>query len=235
MNRYSSIRSLIRVASSLVVAAKIEEIECRGADSDRAQELAPAVLELVNGAYAGVGGHVNVRDVHSLFRFDKWFVHLDAQGKPNVAVLANKRRNDSYKVSVLATDSSGEAKAALMTVADDVLKRHGYWSEIPYQYAARLASRGIHMVESEEEVRLLLGRRIDPSFEWYGKHPTKPNLNGAGYYGRAYAGATSIRAIVGNTGDTTERIRKHNSKNLQVAAKLLRIAFGLLPPVLHNP
>lgn len=161
-------------------------------------ELEDQLIELIGEAYSQVGGHGNF---HSINQFDNIFVaDTDGDNKINIALLAAKTRNGSTKLSIFATDGSAGAKSMLMSSVKDILSRENFWAEIPYQFASFLYSRGVNMLTSEEQVRMLLGGRIWKSFEWIGE---KEGSNGNGYYTRNFFGKDDIRAIMGNIPEQT--------------------------------
>ena len=137
------------------------------AGSPESEELADDVFSLINTAYSEVGGHARIKSPKDLmYEYQKWVVaDTDNDGKANAAICATRTRNGSYKVGIFATDSSTEAKAKVMSLAKEFLQKDGWWAEIPYQYAARLKSQGVHMVEDQAEVLMLLGARAMNGFE----------------------------------------------------------------------
>jgi hypothetical protein len=164
------------------------------------------VFDLIQTAYAHVGGHGNVRSEGDLYEFDRVIMaDTDGDGRPNVAILAGTMRNGTVKVSVFATDGSAEAKGVLLAQAKSVLMKRDWWAELPKEFASFLATRGVPMIDDQITAMLLLGRRVNPSsFTWLGEIPRH---TGRGYYSRSYFGSEpQTRAIMGNV--TPEMIDK---------------------------
>ena len=166
------------------------------------EEVVSSIFELISKAYAHVGGHGSVRSEDELYKYDLCLMaDTDDDDKPNVVLLGERVRNGSTKLSVFGTDSSSGAKSKMMEMVKDVLTREEVWAEIPRQFAGFLYSRGVPMLEDENKVMMLLGRRIDPSsFKWLGDMGSEGK--GAGYYQRNFFGKEDIRAIMGNVPDS---------------------------------
>lgn len=164
-------------------------------------ELEESITSLIHKAYEHVGGHGGFK---SLSDYNIIYVaDTDGDNKPNLALLGLQTRNGTNKFSVFATDSSQGAKGMLLSSVKEILSMPNHWAELPHQFAKFLQSRGANIINSEDEVRLLLGRRIGSEFKWHGN----------GYYSRSYYGTEDKRAIFGNIGeDIFDRIRLFNER-----------------------
>jgi len=189
------------------IALPVEVLEKEVRSLDKAQ--LQSVFDLIQAAYAHVGGHGNVDSPYALYQYeDVLLADTDGDGLPNVAILAARMRNGSKKVGIFATDGSPAAKQVLMSKAKEVLSRPDWWAELPRQFASFLKSRGVPMVEDQGTAIMLLGRRVNPGeFKWLG---SVAKSSGEGYYERRYFGSEpDVRAILGNV--TPELIQKIQS------------------------
>jgi hypothetical protein len=169
--------------------------------SPELKQIEKDIVELVNKAYDHVGGHGNFKNI---YKFDTIFIaDTDNDNKPNVALLGSKTKNGTIKLSVFATDSSPNAKKMLLSSAKEILNKLNVWAELPYEFAKFLKSRGLPILENEEKVKLLLGKRVNESFVWLGN----------GFYSKSYFGTTDKRAIIGNIDEEIfNTIKKFNSQ-----------------------
>lgn len=158
-------------------------------------ELTNDLLQLINIAYAPIGGHLkfthpdDLLDSVILVRAED----LDADPQADVA-LVSKRTPAGLKMTALGHDASPAAKrAAIETQAAD-LRKPGFYAEVSDALAHILLTRyRPHAVEDEEAVRRVLDRPI----EWVGERPDGKYPDVKGWYYRNIAGHRKLKLLVG--------------------------------------
>ena len=77
------------------------------------------------------------------------------------------------------------------------LKNSGNYVEVSgAAFDSFVGKGGVPTIDSEEDIRKILGHRRSKQTEWHGKHPTK-NVKGEGWYTREIGGKRVTKIMIG--------------------------------------
>ena len=170
-------------------------------DEEKA-ELSPEFLELINTAYAPIGGHVNYKKKEDIFKKAKINVWkgVDLHGSPDVDLITFGAKT-KYGIKWVGVGHDGESdskKGYIAKKAEDINKTGGY-SELSGGISQIMIVKfGVPTVNNKEDVEKVLGKEI----RWVGKHPDadKPGregIKGDGWYERELGGKKHLKILVG--------------------------------------
>ncbi|MGA1354444.1 MAG: hypothetical protein ACO32I_06690, partial [Candidatus Limnocylindrus sp.] len=168
-----------------------------GQDSDLADE----AFDLIDRAYAPIGGHAGMRDVPSMLADDAdVYVMEDIDEDPQADVLQVYKTTDFGRKAV-AVGQDGTKAARRLAVSRQIedFERPGYYGEVSGRLAEILLDAGVPVVTDPEIVRMVLRKPI----EW---------LNNGGWYKRMLGGHMHEKILVGrplipNPRDASTRFR----------------------------
>jgi GNAT superfamily N-acetyltransferase len=166
-------------------------------DSDLADE----AFDLIDRAYAPIGGHAGMRDVPSMLADDAdMYVMEDIDEDPQADVLQVYKTTDfGRKAVAVGQDGTKEARRRAVSLKIEDLDRPGYYGEVSGRIAEILLGAGVPVVTDPEVVRMVLRKPI----EW---------LNNGGWYRRMLGGHMHEKILVGrplipNPRDASTRFR----------------------------
>jgi len=178
------------------LGVKNKDVELK-AGSKLAKRIEPEVFDMITKSYASIGGHAMINSPEDIGGEYKDWVVADVDDDPDVDTFVggNLQPNGSKKLSVSATDGSVEAKAHMMNLKRKLFK-NGWWAETSDAPAhIALNKLKIKPVESEEQVRALLGGK---EITWHGKHPEGKFPGTNGWYTRKIGGTPHTKIIIGD-------------------------------------
>ena len=166
-------------------------------DSDLAEE----AFDLIDRAYAPIGGHAGMRDVPSMLADDAdLYVMEDIDEDPQADVLqVYKTTPFGRKAVAVGQDGTKAARRRAVSLKIEDFDRPGYYGEVSGRIAEILLDAGAPVVNDPEVVRMVLRKPI----EW---------LNNGGWYKRMLGGHMHEKILVGrplipNPRDASTRFR----------------------------
>jgi len=144
--------------------------------SEEFEALQDHIYNLVNTAYAGIGGHIKISSPQSLGRYKYWVVN-DHDDDPEIDIAIFGKPEFGTKSGGVGHDGSAESVSLYKNKSADLRKGGtidgigNWWGEVSGKAAYGLISRGAPAVEDEAMVAQLLD---GDSYTWHGEHPS-PN------------------------------------------------------------
>lgn len=155
------------------------------------------VYDIIDQAYANIGGHPKINSVGDTRRYTNWAV-ADVDDDPEVDVaFLGKPESGGIKAGAFGTDGTPKASEKWRSSWQEISDK-GWWSEVSGAPAHVLIKKlGSPFVDDEETARSILS---GDEIEWYGAHPTEPEKwqGIEGWYGRNIGGHKHTKIIVGN-------------------------------------
>ena len=167
-----------------------------GIEKAEKTKLEPEFFELINTAYAELGGHIKVQNQDDVFKDKDWnyWKMIDIDDDPEVdLVIWGQKGKYGVKYSGVGHDGEKVSKRKYLDDRGRDLKMNGFYGEVSKKFAEILLKKyDVPTVDNEEAVRKILKKDIT----WYGSHPTKPDMPGNGWYEREIAGNKQLKIIV---------------------------------------
>jgi len=159
-------------------------------------EMGDEFIDLINTAYAPIGGHVNFKTKDDVFKSSKinFWKGVDLHGSPDVDVIVfGKKTKYGIKYTGVGHDGEKDSKRAyLQSKATDLLKT-GYINEVSGVIAEIMLNKyKIPAVTDQETIEKVLGKDI----EYHGKHPDG-KTPGDGWYSREIGNGTHTKILLG--------------------------------------
>lgn len=126
-------------------------------DFDQKREYAPRVLELIDLAYARIGGHIGLKSVDQLLSDTGMWKLVRKNGIIILAVVY--KENQGRKLVAVGHDGSKEAKDALKQIIAEDIKMNRMWAEVSGSMATFCLNNGLPVVPNTN-VGELLGKEI---------------------------------------------------------------------------
>ena len=151
-------------------------------------EFAKELFDLINNAYAPIGGHPNYTSPADVMgaEGDADYMVIDLDDDPEFdAVKISKKKSAGNKSVGLGHDGSKPAKSAAVNITALLLKQPGYFVEVSGVLKDILKAKGAPIVTDEEIIRKVLkGKEIE--------------LNDDGSYQREIGGKVFTKMLMGN-------------------------------------
>lgn len=143
------------------------------------------LFDLINRAYAPLGGHPNVTDPNDIKSAGDNYSVIDLDDDPeDDATVTYKSRAGGKKLVAMGHDGSKPARQAAVAKTVSDLKQSGYYIEASGKLLDILKAKGAAVVDDEETVRKALkGKEI----KWHGD----------GSYDRVLGGTTHRKMMLG--------------------------------------
>ena len=157
-------------------------------DKQEQDDFADDIFNLINNAYAPIGGHPNYKSPVSVVgsEGDAIYSVIDLDDDPDIdAISVDKKRTGGLKSVAMGHDGSSDAKRAAINIQAIMLKKRGYYIEVSGKLVDILKSKGVPVVTDEETIRRVLkGKEIE--------------MNGDGTYQRSLGGTIHTKTLMGN-------------------------------------
>ena len=151
-------------------------------------EFAKELFDLINNAYAPIGGHPNYTSPADVMgaEGDADYMVIDLDDDPEFdAVKISKKKSAGNKSVGMGHDGSKPAKSAAVNITALLLKQSGYFVEVSGVLKDILKAKGAPIVTDEEIIRKVLkGKEIE--------------LNDDGSYQREIGGKVFTKMLMGN-------------------------------------
>lgn len=159
-------------------------------------ELADEILDLVNIAYAPIGGHAKMKDINDVLKskYDYWeLIDLDNDNKAEIIIFGKKTKY-GIKFAGIGHDGSKDAKR---TYIKKKIESHsefgnGHYTEVSDKIADIMLKAGVPTITGKETIEKILGKTVD----YVGKHPK--GKEGDGWYSRKIAGHAHYKIMIGH-------------------------------------
>jgi len=159
-------------------------------------ELQQEFFNLVNIAYAEIGGHAKIKSPGDLDNpeWDFWEGIDIHNNKDFDIVMFGQKTRYGIKFSGVGHDGSGDAKRKYLDERGKDLKNMGYYIEVSGKVAEILLNKyNVPAVENQAEVEKVLGKKVD----WIGSNPNNPGSKESGWYEREIGGHKHAKILLG--------------------------------------
>jgi hypothetical protein len=155
--------------------------------ADDKKEYAKDIFDLINTAYAPIGGNLNYKSEADVLgaEVDAEYEVIDIDGDPEPdALISYKDKDTGKKLTALGHDGSKEAKSISLNKIADLLKKPGYYLEVSGKLQDILLAKGAPVVKDTELVqKVLKGKKLE--------------FNNDGTYQRVIGGQKHTKTLLG--------------------------------------
>ena len=180
----------------LMLGEKNKWIEMTPSEVAKSPKLAQSLFDLIQNAYAGIGGHFKIRSPQDLIGGNLSVItatDIDDDPEPD-AVIPAKQKTGGTKLTGLGHDGAAASKTVVLQKYADQLKINVF-SELSGALAAIMLRRyNIPSIDDEAKVRKIVGKDL----EWVGEHPSGKFPGNNGWFKRSIGGNTEMKIIVGS-------------------------------------
>jgi hypothetical protein len=175
---------------------KWEKIDIKKLTKFDIERLEPEFYELIQTAYAPIGGHVNFKSPKDIFadkEIDFW-QGIDLDNEPDLDVIVfGKKTKYGIKLTGVGHDGAKESKKEYLEAKAKDLSKTGFFNEVSGKIAEIMLEKyRISAVTNKEDIEKVLGKEI----EFLGDHPDGVTV-GYGWYSRLLGGHQHIKILLG--------------------------------------
>lgn len=160
----------------------------------RHPEIAPELFDMIQAAYAEIGGHAKIKAPADVLTNSEWtyWEGIDIHNDPDFdVVFFGQYTKYGLKFSGIGHDGTSDAKRAYLQNRAAALKKSGYYIEVSGKLAQILINKyGVPVVADENAVEQVLGKKV----KWLGNIPGDDTY---GWYERSIAGHPHAKILVG--------------------------------------
>jgi hypothetical protein len=133
--------------------------------SDQKAEYAKDIFDLINTAYAPIGGNLNYKSAADVLGAeadaDYEVINIDDDPEPE-ALISYKDKGAGKKLTAMGHDGSKEAKSLSLNRMADLLKKPGYYLEVSGKLQDILLAKGAPVVKDQELIqKVLKGKKLE--------------------------------------------------------------------------
>lgn len=158
-------------------------------DSQSREEYKQQIFNLIDQAYAYIGGHSNYKSAADVTgaEGDADYEVIDLDNDPEIdAVSVSKKGPGGTKFTATGHDGSSDAKSKVVNHKADLLKQSGFYIEVSGKIKDVLVAKGAPIVKDPEVIKkALAGKEIE-------------KFNDDGSYVRKIAGHPHEKVMLGN-------------------------------------
>jgi hypothetical protein len=152
------------------------------------EEYAKDIFDLINTAYAPIGGNLNYKSEADVLGAeadaDYEIIDIDDDSEPD-ALISYKEKESGKKLTAMGHDGSKEAKSKSLNKIADLLKKPGYYLEVSGKLQDILLAKGAPVVKDIELIqKVLKGKKLE--------------FNDDGTYQRYIGGEKHTKTLLGN-------------------------------------
>jgi hypothetical protein len=159
-----------------------------GLNDKETEEEKDTIFDLINNAYAQIGGHPNYNSPDNVTGSEgnADYVVIDLDDDPEIdAVSVSKEKPAGTKYVATGHDGSRAAKSAMINHKAKNLKSSGYFIEVSGKIKDILVAKGVPVITDKETIeRVMKGKDI--------------KLNDDGSYERSIGGQKHTKILLGN-------------------------------------
>jgi hypothetical protein len=160
-------------------------------------ELADEFFNLINTAYAEIGGHIKVKSPSDVFSDKDWdfWEGIDIHGTEDFdIILFGSKTKYGIKFAGVGHDGTKDAKRKYIDERGKDLHKPGHYIEVSGKLAEILIKKyGSPSVNTQADVEKVLGKPV----EWNGQNPEDPSASGVSWYTRKIAGHDHAKIMLG--------------------------------------
>lgn len=165
--------------------------------SEHPDELADELYDLIQLAYAPIGGHAKINKPSDVFAEPKWnawkVIDVDADPEADVVIFGQKTKYGT-KSSGVGHDGGKQAKRAYLDDKGKSFNTKGYYGEVSSKFAEIMLKKyKVPTVDDKDTVEKVINKKV----EWHGEHPTDKSMPGKGWYSRKIGGTMHAKILVG--------------------------------------
>lgn len=154
---------------------------------DQKAEYAKDIFDLINTAYAPIGGNLNYKSEADVLGAeadaDYEVINIDDDPEPE-ALISYKEKGSGKKLTALGHDGSAEAKSKSLNHMADLLKQPGYYLEVSGKLQDILLKKGAPVVKDKDLIqKVLKGKELE--------------FNEDGTYQRVIGGSKHTKMLLG--------------------------------------
>ena len=157
-------------------------------DDKKTAEYAKDIFDLIDIAYAPIGGNVNYKSAADVIgaESDADYSIIDIDDDDDIdAVNISKKQPAGNKLTAIGHDGSSAAKSKVINHQANLLKQKGYYLEVSGKLKDILLAKGAPVVKDPEVIKKVLkGKEI--------------KMNDDGTYERVIGGTKHTKTLVGN-------------------------------------
>jgi len=133
--------------------------------SDQKSEYAKDIFDLINTAYAPIGGNINYKSAADVLGAeadaDYEVINIDNDPEPE-ALISYKDKGAGKKLTAMGHDGSKEAKSLSLNRMADLLKKPGYYLEVSGKLQDILLAKGAPVVKDKDLIqKVLKGKTLE--------------------------------------------------------------------------
>lgn len=131
------------------------------------RDLENELFDLIQTAYAPIGGHANIRSPKDISGEGDRFDVIDIDSDPGVDAVSIAKQKPPFGIKLTATghDGSKDAKSQVIKHKVDLLRQRGHFIEVSGKMLDVLLGKGLEPINDENLVRKILqGKEI----KWLG-------------------------------------------------------------------
>jgi hypothetical protein len=130
---------------------------------DKVPDFKTDIFELIQTAYAGIGGHANLTNPNDINTAEgKFYEVIDVDGDNDIdAVSIDKKTEFGDKFVAMGHDGSSAAKRSVINFRVKALKHKGHYVECSGKIQEIFAAAGVPHVDNATDVEEILGKEID--------------------------------------------------------------------------
>ena len=160
-------------------------------------DLADEFYDMIQTAYAPIGGHAKVQAPGDVFKDKKWnnwkVIDIDDDPDADVVLFAQDGKFGT-KSSGVGHDGTRDAKKEYVDAKGKAFNQRGYYGEVSMKFGEIMLTKyKVPVVDNQEDVEKVLGKKV----EWFGKHPTDKDMPGNGWYRRKLGSEYHTKIMVG--------------------------------------
>jgi len=155
--------------------------------ADQKAEYAQDIFDLINTAYAPIGGNINYKSASDVLGAeadaDYEVINIDSDPEPE-ALISYKDKGAGKKLTALGHDGSKEAKSTALNHMADLLKKPGHYLEVSGKLKDILLAKQAPVITDPEVIKKVLkGKEIE--------------MNDDGTYQRFIGGQKHTKTLLG--------------------------------------
>jgi hypothetical protein len=155
---------------------------------DEKAEYAKDIFDLINTAYAPIGGNINYKSAADVLGSeadaDYEVINIDDDPEPD-ALVSYKEKTTGKKLTAMGHDGTSGAKSLSVNHTADLLKKPGYYIEVSGKLQDILLSKGAPVVKDKDIIqKVLKGKELE--------------FNEDGTYQRYIGGKKHTKTLLGN-------------------------------------
>ena len=131
-------------------------------DKKETEEFAGDIFDLINTAYASIGGNLNYSSASDVTgaQGDADYEVIDIDDDPEIdAVIVSKKKPAGNKMAAMGHDGSSDAKSKSITKQVDMLKQSGNYIEVSGRIKDILLGKGVPVVTDKSTIEKVMGNK----------------------------------------------------------------------------